>query len=433
MASGRQIDHDPIEHDPGEHGPPPTGPDTDLRLVPYPHEAGWATGIMDELTSCHRETEPIPFAVPDIDEIDVDAVARVLRSGWLTTGSECQALEADLATYLGVDHVVTLSSCTAALETAVAFLDLPPGSRVGVPTWTFVSTALCAAHQGLQPVLLDVDADTLNLSPTALAAAIDEGLDAVIGVHFAGVAMAEAVHELCRDAAIPLIEDAAHALGATDHRGLVAGQGTAGACFSFYATKNLTSGEGGAIATDDAELADFASSYRLHGLSKDAWARYHPGAPAGYDLVSAGIKGNLPDVLAALARSQFTRFPAMQHRRRDLVTRYRANLAGIDGLQFVPGTADPGSADHLMVVLLPPDADRSTITKHMNEAGIGSSVHFQPLHTFGWFERHAQIGPGGTPVADDARHRAFSLPLHAGLEHDKVDRVSSELATALGA
>lgn len=380
----------------------------------------------------HRvEPEQIDFAVPDIDDDDVEAVAMVLRSGWITTGSECVRLEQDLASYLGIDHVITLSSCTAALETAVAFLDLTPGARVGVPTWTFASTALCAVHQGLQPVLLDVDPDTLNLSPMALARAIDEGLDAVIGVHFAGVALSEDIHTLCREADIPLVEDAAHALGTTDHRGLVAGQGTAGACFSFYATKNLTSGEGGAIATDDPELAEFARSFRLHGLSKDAWARYHPDAPSGYDLVMAGIKGNLPDALAALARSQFTRFPAMQTRRRELVSRYRRNLCGVDGLQFVPGHADPGSADHLMVVLLPTGTHRPTVAKQLAAASISTSVHFQPLHTFGWFERNALVGPGGTPTADAACDRAFSLPLHSALRDIDIDRVCDELRAAL--
>lgn len=381
----------------------------------------------------HRvEPAQIDFAVPDINEDDVDAVAAVLRSGWITTGSECLQLEQDLASYLGIDHIVTLSSCTAALETAVAFLDLAPGARVGVPTWTFASTALCAVHQGLQPVLLDIDPDTLNLSPAALVRAINEGLDAVIGVHFAGVALSQDIHTLCREAELPLVEDAAHALGTTDHRGLVAGQGTAGACFSFYATKNLTSGEGGAIATDNPDLAEFARSFRLHGLSKDAWARYHPDAPSGYDLVMAGIKGNLPDALAALARSQFTRFPAMQARRRVLVERYRQNLLGVDGLQFVPGRADPGSADHLMVALLPHGSDRPTVAKHMAAAGISTSVHFQPLHTFGWFERNAQVGPGGTPMADAVRDRAFSLPLHSALRDADIDRVCEELRAALG-
>jgi len=212
----------------------------------------------------------VAFAVPDINDDDVDAVTQVLRSGWITSGSQCVALEEELAAYLGVAHVVSLSSATAALETAVAFLSLPRGAKIGVPTWTFVSTAILAVHHGLLPVLLDVDPDTLNVSPASLERALGDGVAAMTGVHFAGVPFGKEIHELCASAGIPLIEDCAHSMGARDHRGMAAGQATSGACFSFYATKNLTSGEGGALATDNDDLARFARSFRLHGLSADA-------------------------------------------------------------------------------------------------------------------------------------------------------------------
>jgi dTDP-4-amino-4,6-dideoxygalactose transaminase len=379
---------------------------------------------------------PVPFAVPDLDRDDIAAVVRVLESGWLTTGAECLGLEADLAAYLGIDHVVAMSSCTAALDTAVAYLDLPAGSRIGVPAWTFVSSALCAVRLGHQPVLLDVDPDTLNLSADALGTALEGGTDgaglaAVVGVHFGGVALDRSIHDQCASAGIPLIEDAAHALGSRDHRGLVAGQGSAGACFSFYATKNLTSAEGGALATDDPDLADFARSYRLHGLSRDAWARYTPGVHGAYDLVMPGIKANLPDVLAALARSQFRRFDAMQAARRAIVARYREQLADVAGLRFVPATLDPASADHLAAVLLPEGTDRRAVADALDAAGISTSVHFRPLHTFDWFAEHGAIGPGGLPVADALAARQLSLPLYPGLSLRDVDRIATELGAAL--
>ena len=213
---------------------------------------------------------PILFSKPDFDQSDADAVLGVLRSGWLTTGQECAALERELEGYLGVPHVVAMASGTAALETAFAALGLGPGARVAVPTWTFVSTALAPIRQGATAVLVDVDRHTLNMSPDALAAAIDAGVDAVVAVHFAGVAVPKEIHELCSAAGVPLVEDAAHALGASDHRGKVGGHGTAGACFSFYATKNLTSGEGGALATDDPEVARFARASRVLRLSADS-------------------------------------------------------------------------------------------------------------------------------------------------------------------
>ena len=186
--------------------------------------------------------QAVAFSAPDIDDSDVEAVVQTLRSGWITTGSEANTLEAELATYLGVPHVLAVSSCTAALEIALAALHLSPGARVGVPTWTFASSALAAVHNGAVPVLLDVDPATLNLSPTSLSRALDDGLDAVVGVHFGGQPLEPTIHEACAAAGTPLVEDAAHALGTSDHRGMVAGQRTAGACFSFYANKNLTIG-----------------------------------------------------------------------------------------------------------------------------------------------------------------------------------------------
>jgi len=375
---------------------------------------------------------PIMFASPDVCEADVDAVTRVLRSGWLTTGSECQRLEEDLAHYLGSGHVIGVSSCTAALEICLAHLALPPGARVGVPAWTFVSTALAVVHNNLQPVLLDVEPDTLNLSASALERALAGGLDAVIAVHFGGVPVSKAIHDLCATAGVPLIEDAAHALGASDHRGPVGGPGTSAACFSFYATKNLTSAEGGAIATDDQNLADFARSYRLHGMSADALTRYRPGGSVGYDLVSPGIKANLPDVLAALARSQLTRFAAMQDRRRQIMERYR-EATGSSGIEFVPTVDAPNSADHLVVVLLPEGVDRDCVIEGLKATGIQPSIHFRPLHHFDWFADHAEQGLGGLPVCDATAMRALSLPMHVGLSNDDVDRVCWSLLGLLHA
>ena len=379
-----------------------------------------------------RSGPPIAFAVPDIDDADVTAVTRVLRSGWLTTGDEALALEAELAARLDVPHVVAVSSCTAAIEIALRVLDLPAGSRIGVPVWTFVATALPAVHLGLTPVLLDVDPHTLNLAPASLDAALRFGLDAVVPVHFGGVPVSRAVHELCRAADVPVIEDAAHTLGAHDHRGPIGGRGSVGACFSFYATKNLTSGEGGALATDRDDVAERARSLRLHGLSRDAWARYRPGGPADYDLEDPGIKANLPDLLAALARSQLARFDGLQLRRREIVERYRSELAAVlPEVRPVPGDLAPGGADHLMVVVLPEAVDRDTVRTTMANADVATSVHFRPLHRFGWFAEHATVGPSGLSVADLLAERVLSLPLHPRMSDADVDRVVGVLAASL--
>ena len=375
--------------------------------------------------------DPILFSVPDISEADIAAVVAVLRSRWITTGSECTELERELEEHLGCRYAVAVSSCTAAMEIALAHLRLPPGSRVGVPAWTFVSTALAAVHNQLQPVLLDVEPDTLNLSPASLQAALDEGLDAVIAVHFGGVPVSRAIHDLCAAAAVPLIEDAAHALGASDHRGLIGG-GSGTACFSFYATKNLTSAEGGAIATNSADLAEFARSYRLHGMSADSWARYRPGGAATYDVVEPGLKANLPDVLAALARSQLRRFSEMQVRRREILDRYRRHF-DVLGLAMVPAAAAPGSADHLAVMLLPKGVDRNLVMDGLKRAGINPSVHFRPLHTFTWMRENAIIGPSGLATCDALAARELSLPLHVGLQDNDIDRIGDTLASLLRA
>jgi dTDP-4-amino-4,6-dideoxygalactose transaminase len=374
---------------------------------------------------------PVPFSPPSITEADVAAVERVLRSGWLTTGEECLALEAELAAYLDVGHVVSMASGTAALEISYAALALPAGARLGVPTWTFVSTALAPHHHGARPVLLDVDPDTLNLSLDALDAALERGLDAVIAVHFGGVPIAKDIYERCASAGVPLIEDAAHALGATDHRGRALGRGSVGACLSLYATKNLVAGEGGALATDRQDVADFARSFRLHGMSADAWARYRPGSDSQYDLLGPGIKANLTDVLAALARSQLVRLDDLQARRRALVKRYRAALDAIDGMRFVPATLAENGSDHLVVVELPPGIERADVMATLASHQISTSVHFRPLHRFDWFARNAEIGPAGVANAEALADRVLSLPLSPALADDQVDRVCEVLREAI--
>lgn len=383
--------------------------------------------------SSARASGEILFAAPDISEDDIDAVVSVLRSGWITTGAESDGLERDLSQFLGGDaQVVALSSCTAALEIAAAYHGLDAGTRVGIPTWTFASTALAMMRDGATPVLLDVDPNTLNIDVASLRRALDDGgLDALVAVHMGGVPVPREVHELCRAHDIPVIEDAAHALGAIDHRGPIGSTSRAGTCFSFYATKNLTAAEGGALATSDPALANFARSYRLHGLSVDAYERYQPGRPVDYDLVLPGIKANLPDVLSALARSQLLRFPAIQARRRQLVTRYRMNLIDTNGLRLLPAVPIAGSADHLMLVALPNSVDREHLRAAAAAEGIGTSVHFRPLHTFSWLRTRTKIAPGGTPRADQLRHSVLSLPLHTRLTDGDVDRVCEWLGRYL--
>ena len=373
---------------------------------------------------------PLAFAPPAVDEDDVAAVAETVRGGWLTSGPECDALEAELAQATGADHVVTLNSCTAALEAAYCFLDLPTGARVGVPTWTFAASATAPVRFGGHPVLLDADPDTLNVATEAVEAALDD-LDALVIVHFAGQPVDPEVRKLADAAGVPVIEDAAHSFGGHDDRGPMGSGPTYASCWSFYATKNLTSGEGGALATSSAELAAFTREFRLHGLTRETWRRFTEADQTGYDIVQPGIKANLADPLAALARSQLRRLDEMQAARRRLALRYRDQLAALPDVTPVPGTHDPDSADHLMVVVLPPGVDRNGVATAMAEVGVPTSVHFPPLHNLSWFAEHADIGPAGTAVADDRAGRVLSLPLHPGLDEADVDRVCQALTDAL--
>jgi dTDP-4-amino-4,6-dideoxygalactose transaminase len=367
--------------------------------------------------------------MPSISEEEISAVVQVLASGWLTTGQECLAFEHELAEHLGAPHVSCLSSCTAAMETVVAYLDLPKGARVGVPTWTFVATGAVPARAGLTPVLLDVDPTTLNLSVEALEADIRD-LDLVIGVHFGGVPLDPDVRKLCAAHDVPLIEDAAHAMGTRDDRGLLNGRGSVAACFSFYATKNLTTGEGGALATEDEALDRFSRSYRMHGMSMDAWARYLPGGKPEYDVHELGIKGNLADLLAAVGRVQLRRFDELQARRRRIVTAYRERLTSC-GFRMVPDREVRGSADHLVVALLPEGVSRTDVVDQLAAEGVGSSVHFKPLHRFDWFRRNAATGTHGIAAAEALADRALSLPLSPLMERDDVDTAVDALLEAV--
>ena len=384
------------------------------------------------MTINKRDAEgPIGFSVPHVDESDIDAVVAVLRSGWLTTGVECAAFELELREYLDIPYAVGVSSCTAALEIAYAYLGLPQGARVGVPTWTFAASALAPARFGAVPVLVDVDPDTLNVSPAAVKAAVASGLDAFVAVHFAGTPITAEVHDILREAGVPVIEDAAHALGTVDHRGRVAGQGSVAACYSFYATKNLTSGEGGALTTEDPELATFARAFRLHGLVGDAWSRYRTGSGFLPEIHTPGIKGNFPDLLAAMARSQLRRFDDLQSARRELALQYRALLDEVQGIRCAPAALVEGGSDHLMVVVLDDHIDRNLVIECLSAAGIGSSVHFRPLHHLTWFRRNAVLAGDSLPVADAMSSRALSLPLHNHLTASQVERVCDVLSSAL--
>lgn len=379
-------------------------------------------------------TEGVPFSRPMIVPEAVEATQRVLTSGWITTGPECAAFEYEFAAWVGAEHAVAVSSCTVAIELALRALHLPYGAKVLVPTITFCGAVSAVVHAGLTPVLVDADPTTGMVSPATCAAAARacRGVDAMVVLHFAG--FPAPVEELADAAGLAMsrvVEDAAHALGTWVDSQQV-GSISRAACFSFYATKNLPIGEGGMVTTNDAELAGWIRRARLHGMSADAWRRYAPGGSWQYTVTEAGLKANLSDVSAAIGRAQLRYLDLWQHRRSEIADRYSAALVDVPGLELPPTPVRGRHAWHLYVVRVKPGfgSDRDALVERLAERGIGTSVHFIPVHHMPYFRSVAHIPRRGLPGADRVFGELLSLPMHQGLRDDEVDAVCAALMDA---
>lgn len=373
----------------------------------------------------------IPFARTFVTDEAKAEVAEVLASGWLTSGSRVQRFEADFASYLGVRHAVAVSSCTAALEIALRGLHLPGGADVLTPTMTFCGAVNAIIHAGLHPVLVDVDAQTLVPRADQVAAAAGRARPAAMIVqHMAGYPAP--VRELAAAAGLSLddvIEDAAHALG-TYVADVPVGLVSRATCFSFYATKNLPMGEGGAITTEDDELADYIRRARLHGMSRDAWRRYVPGGGWEYSVEDAGHKANLSDVHAAIGLGHLPYLALWQARRVELAGWYDRLLADITGLALPPRPPSGAHAWHLYIVRVTPEfgLDRNQVATALAERGVGTSVHFIPVHHFPFYR--SLLGENactGLGESDQAFSEVLSLPLHPGLALDDLEYVREQL------
>jgi dTDP-4-amino-4,6-dideoxygalactose transaminase len=382
-----------------------------------------------------QESKPVsrvPFTRPEIcDEARV-AVQRVLASGWVTSGQEVVEFEKEFAEYIGSRRAIAVSSCTAALELALRALRLPLGSKVLMSTITFCGAASAIVHSGLQPVLADVDPITAMPSPATVAAAARAvgGVQAMVVVHLGG--LPTQVQELAQAAGVALdhvVEDAAHALG-TVVGDQVVGTISRATCFSFYATKNLAIGEGGMLTTDDDELADAVGRARLHGMSKDAWRRYLPGAGWRYDVEDDGLKANMTDVQAAIGRAQLRRFESTQERRADTAARYDSLIVDIPGLTLPPRPMSGRHAWHLYAVRVRPSfgVSRDDLIAALSERGIGTSVHFIPIHRLTWYSQICLQEPCGFPGAEGVFEQTLSLPMDQVMTDDDVVTVCTALA-----
>jgi perosamine synthetase len=371
----------------------------------------------------------VPFANAEIVPEAQQAALRVLCSGWITMGPETHAFERELAAYLGARHVIAVSSGTAAVELALRAMHLAPGAAVLTPSLTFCGAVAPILQAGLRPVLVDVDPGTLLPTPDTVAAAAHRAgrPAAMIVQHMAGhPADVTELATAARLAPSAVIEDAAHGLGARCGD-VPVGAASHAACFSFYATKNLPIGEGGAIATCDDALADHLRSARLHGMSKDAWRRYEPGASWRYDVAEPGMKANITDVQAAIGRCQLARLPQWQRRREQLAAAYDAALAGVPGLVLPQRPARGRHAWHLYQVRVGRGygLSRDRLIEVLTRRGIGTSVHFIPVHHLSGFR--AALGRQecqSVPVTDLLAGELLSLPMYPALRETDIDRVA---------
>jgi dTDP-4-amino-4,6-dideoxygalactose transaminase len=370
----------------------------------------------------------LPFALPDIDDAEIDAVVACLRSGWVTTGPTTRQFEQDFNAYLGGGlEVISVNSATAGLHLALESLGIGPGDEVIVPTLTFTATAEVVRYLGATPVFVDVLPDTLNMSPAAVEAAITPSTRAIMPVHYAGLACdMGALLGLARRHGLRVVEDAAHAFPTRHDGRLVGTLDSDVTVFSFYANKTMTTGEGGMVVTRDPELARRVRLMRIHGISQDAFNRYVSRTPAWYyEVVAAGFKYNLTDIASAIGIQQLRKIDRFAQRREHLARRYHEGLAGLP--LRLPALPEQGCthAWHLYVVRLEPEArlGRDGLIQALSQRGIGTSVHFIPLHRQPYWRDAYDLSPARFPVAEDSFERMVTLPLYTKMSDADQDRV----------
>lgn len=394
----------------------------------------------------------VPFFRPELNDDEVAEVVDTLRSGWLTTGPKTKRFEDAFAEAVGAEHAVAVNSCTAALHLATVALGLRPGQAVLVPTMTFAATAEVIRYAGAVPILVDCDAERLHLDledaerkiealregrlPEAVHAALASDVMAPVGilpVHVGGVMMdVAALRDFARRHDLWTVEDAAHSFPAAwrpdGGEWRRCGEDTADVtCFSFYANKTITTGEGGMATTSDAELAAQMRSLSLHGLSHDAWGRYTSKGSWDYRILAPGYKYNLTDVAAALGLHQLARAEALRRRREEIAHAFRDALGDVDELELPP---DPGRnrvhSWHLFQIKLRAGAlglDRDAFLEELRRRGVGFSVHWRPLHLHPYWSEHFGWRPEHLPVASEVWRRTVTLPLFPAMTRDEVSHV----------
>ena len=367
----------------------------------------------------------LPYCLPQIGDEEIAEVADSIRSGWITTGPKTKRFEEEFAGFVGARHAIAVNSCTAALHLSLAALGIGPGDEVIVPTMTFCATANVVVHLGARPVLIDTDEHGL-LDLEACERAITPRTKAIVPVHYAGQACdLDSLARLSKEHGIPVVEDAAHAVGA-EYRGARIGAHSRAVAFSFYATKNMTTGEGGMITTNDDRLAAVLRRLALHGMSRDAWKRYSESGSWYYEVVEPGYKANMTDIQASLGLHQLRRLEGFIQRRRDLAGRYWRGLARIQEIRLPVELEGRRHCYHLYPIWLDTRAlalSRAEFIEELKKHRIGASVHFIPLHRHPFYAQAFGLSPTEFPGAERLYEGLASLPLYPSMTDEDAGDV----------
>lgn len=385
-------------------------------------------------------TDYLPFGKPNFSEAEIEAVTAVMRSGWIGMGALTQAFEAELAAYLGAPHVVCVNSCTSALFLALKVHGVGPGDEVICPSLTWLSSANAGLYLGATPVLCEVDHETLCVTPQTVAAKLSPRTKAVVVVHFGGLAADVAALRAVLPPHVAIVEDAAHALGSQYPGGSMVGASGNLVCFSFYANKNLSTGEGGAVACADAAVAERLRSLRLHALPDDAWKRFsHPRVMIKVEAAELGYKMNYTDLQAAIGRIQLQRQAEFHTTRLAVAEIYCERIAqsGLP-LKTQPGVLDPGHSRHLFLIRIPAAGrlpHRDEVLLALRDRNVGATLHYDPLHGMPLYctEGSDAADSAGFPITEEICHEILTLPISASMDVADAAYVADQLLDILGA
>lgn len=382
-----------------------------------------------------NEQKFIVFGSPLLGEEEIDSVTTTLRTAWIGTGPRVQEFEKEMREYSGAPYSAAVASCTAALHLSMVVAGVGPGDEVITTALTFAATANSIIHAGAVPVLVDVERDTMNIDPAAIEAAITPRTKAIIVVHFAGRPCdMDAINAIAAKHDLLVIEDAAHAIEA-EYKGRRIGSISPLTCYSFYVTKNITTGEGGMIASTRPDLIDKVKQYALHGLSADAWSRFSDKGYKHYEVTFPGFKYNMTDLQASLGLVQLRKIETWLERRNEIWRLYDDAFADLPCILPAPEQENTRHARHLYTIMVnTPNApaDRDTLIARLRDRGIGTGVHYRGIHLHQYYRERFGLMPEDFPNASWISDRTLSLPLSAKLDDGDVERIITAVRSELG-